>query len=59
MQKKFSRMMAETESEIAVIHSNACEKLLGKCSVGLFKEKIIILDDEFEEMISMMVLTLE
>ena len=55
LQRKFSRMMAETESELAVIHSNVCEKRLGKCRVCLFKEKIIILDDEFEKM----VLTLE
>ena len=47
LQKKFSRMMAETESEIAVVHSNVCEKRLGKCRICLFKEKIIFLDDEF------------
>ena len=58
LQKKFSRMMAETESEIAIVHSNGGEKCLRKCRICLFKEKIIILDDEFEKM-NRMELTLD
>ena len=59
LQKKFSRTMADIEAEISVVHSNGCGKRLGKCRVCLFKEKIIILDDEFEKLIRTMILTLD
>ena len=58
-QRKFSRLMAEAKSEFAAIHSNSCQKPLGKCRLCDVKEKVIILDDELEKMVQQMGIEME
>ena len=59
LQRKFTRTMAEFEAEISVVHSNGCGKRLGKCKICLFKQKLIVLEEEFKQMVRTMVVTLD
>ena len=59
LQRKFTRSMAEFEAEFSTAHMNGCRKRLGKCKICLFKQKLIILEDEFKQMVGKMVVKLD
>ena len=59
IQRKFTRSMAGFEAEFSIAHTNGCKKRLGQCKICLFKQKLIILEEEFKQMVGKMVVTLD
>ena len=59
LQRKFTRSMADFEAEFLTAHTNGCRKRLGQCKVCLFKQKLIVLEDEFKQIVGKMVVTLD
>ena len=59
LQRKFTRSMAEFEAEFLTAHTNGCRKRLDHCKICLFKQKLIVLEDEFKQIVGKMVVTLD
>ena len=56
LQRKFTRSF---EAEFSAVHTNGCRKRLGKCKICLFKQKLIVLEEEFKQMVRTMIVTLD
>ena len=51
--------MAEFEAEFSAVHTNGRRKRMGECKICLFKQKLIVLEEEFKQMVRTMVVTLD
>ena len=54
LHRRFKVSMAGYESELAKTHTNTCTRRIGKCQLCIFKQKIILLEEEFTKIMEEM-----
>ena len=54
LQRRFKVSMGGYESELAKTHTNECTRRIGKCQLCIFKQKIVLLDEEFTKIMEKM-----
>ena len=54
LQRRFKVSMAEFEAELARTHTNECKRRIGKCRICIFKQKIVLLEEEFTKIMEKM-----
>ena len=59
LQRRFTVSMAGFEADLSTAHTNECKKRLGQCKICIFKQKIIILEEEFKQIVGKMVVALD
>ena len=52
LQRRFKVSMAGFEAELA--HTNECKRRIGKCRICIFKQKIVLLEEEFTKIMEKM-----
>ena len=54
LQRRFKVSMAGFEAELSNAHTNECKKRIGQCKICIFKQEIILLDEEFTQIMEKM-----
>ena len=54
LHRRFKVSMGGYESELAKTHTNACTRRIGKCKICIFKQKIVLLEEEFSKIMEKM-----